>query len=286
MILMDFIKELLPMCKDVAIALAPMILLFGIFQIFFLKLKKRQVIRKVIGLLYTWVGLVLFLVGVNVGFAPAGEALGEALGAMPNNWLLVPIGMLLGAILVFAEPSVHVLNRQVEEVSGGQISRHVMLVSLAIAVSLAIGVSMLRVLTGISLWYFLVPGYALGLALMFFVPQMFTSIAFDSGAVATGPITVTFILPLATGAASFIEGSNPVFDAFGVVALVAMMPVIVVQLLALIYQYRAKRSEDALQYLDAPELVEDNSVLSYKPTSTGAPSNATLTGGDGVDSTK
>lgn len=258
MIIQEFSHDIIPMAKEVAIALAPMIVIFGVFQALFLKLKSRALLRMGTGLVFTWAGLVLFLVGVNVGFSPAGTELGRKLGALEHNWLLIPIGMVIGFTVVFAEPAVHVLNKQVEEVSGGQISGKVLLFSLSIAVSIAVGLAMVRVLTGISIWWFLIPGYAIGLFLMFRVSQLFTAIAFDSGGVSTGPMTATFMLPLAIGAAEFIPGADPFYDAFGAIAMVAMMPVIVIQLLALVYQHRAKHSEDALRYLDELEVEVDN----------------------------
>lgn len=284
MIIQEFLHEIVPMTVEVAIALAPMIVIFAAFQALFLKLHGRALLRMAIGMIYTWIGLVLFLVGVNVGFLPAGTELGRMLGALEHNWLLIPIGMVIGFTVVFAEPAVHVLNKQVEEVSGGQISGKVLLFSLGIAVSIAVGIAMVRVLTGISIWWFLVPGYAVGLFLMYRVPQMFTAIAFDSGGVSTGPMTATFMLPLAIGAAEYIPGANPFFDAFGSIAMVAMMPVIVIQLLALVYQYRAKHSEDVLQYLDEPEFEEDNSMELQADSEHIRDSASTLAGGERVDS--
>lgn len=233
---------LIDYAKEVAIALLPVTVVFFIFQIFFLKLPKVQVIRIIIGILYTFVGLTIFLTGVNVGFMPMGKIIGQEFALKSYSWLLVPVGMVMGALIVMAEPAVHVLTKQVEEVTGGTISRKVMMVALCIAISIAVGLAMIRVLTGISIFYFIVPVYALSLVLMFFVPPIFTGIAFDSGGVASGPMTATFLLPMAIGAVSAL-GGNVYTDAFGIVAFVAMTPLITIQLVGLVFKLKATRTE-------------------------------------------
>ena len=192
--------------------------------------------------MYTYIGLALFLTGVNVGFLPAGTYLGRQIAALPFNWLLAPAGMLMGWFIVQAEPAVHVLNRQVEEITSGAIPGGAMSASLSIGVAASIGLAMVRVLTGASIFLFLVPGYLLAVALSFFVPKIFTSIAFDSGGVASGPMTATFLLPFAMGACEAL-GGNVVTDAFGVVAMVAMTPLWTIQLLGLVYQWKLKRAK-------------------------------------------
>ena len=266
----DFIHEFLPSMKEVALALLPMAVVFAVFQAVALKMKRRQLLRMSLGMLFTLVGLTLFLVGVNVGFAPAGDKLGRVLASLDNDWILLPVGVVLGIVVVFAEPAVHVLNREVEQVSGGYIKSGVMLLTLSLGTAIAVGLAMLRVITGISLWYFLIPGYAVGLTLMFFAPPLFTGIAFDSGGVATGPMTATFVLPLAIGAATFIDGRNPLFDAFGTVALVAMMPIIGIQVLGLIYKAKTKRTQKALERL---EIVDTVLVNETSPAGEGEASN-------------
>ena len=226
------------------VALAPIAAFFFLFQAIALKLEKRALLRILIGLVYTYVGLVLFLMGVNVGFSPLGSELGALLANGWTRWLLIPLGMLMGWFIIKAEPAVHVLNKQVEEVSSGAISEKAMGVSLSIAIALSVGLAMLRVLTGIPILYFLIPGYAVALILSFFVPPMFTAIAFDSGGVASGPMTATFLLPLATGASAAL-GGNVLTDAFGLVALVAMMPLITIQIMGMIYVIRAKHLPEA-----------------------------------------
>lgn len=224
---------------EVLKSLLPIAAFFGVFQVIVLHLKRRKVLKIAVGLLYTYIGLALFLTGVNVGFLPAGTYLGRQIASLPFNWLLAPVGMLMGWFIVRAEPAVHVLNRQVEEITSGAIPGGAMSASLSIGVAASIGLAMARVLTGISIFAFLVPGYLLAVALSFFVPKIFTSIAFDSGGVASGPMTATFLLPFAMGACEAL-GGNIVTDAFGVVAMVAMTPLLTIQLLGLVYQWKLK----------------------------------------------
>lgn len=245
---------------EVGIALSPIILLFAFFQIKYLKLPGTQILRMAVGVLYTYVGLVIFLTGVNVGFLPAGTYLGEMIAKLPYNWILIPIGMIMGYFIVSAEPAVHVLNEQVEEVTGGSISKRAMMLSLSIGVAISIGISMLRVLTGVSLWYFIVPGYAIALALSFFVPKIFTAIAFDSGGVASGPMTATFLLPFAMGACSAI-GGNVLMDAFGLVAMVAMTPLITIQILGLVYALKTRRAEKAQTEAEAALEADTDEII-------------------------
>lgn len=234
-----FSRELPAYMKEIAVSLLPIVLFFGVFQICSLKLSRRSLLRIAVGLGYTYIGLVLFLTGANVGFMPAGNYIGQAIAGLPWRWILVPIGALIGYFIVRAEPAVYVLNRQVEEITDGAISARAMGLSLSIGVSVSIGLAMIRVLTGIPILYFLIPGYAIALGLSFFVPKIFTAIAFDSGGVASGPMTATFLLPLAQGACLSI-GGNLVTDAFGVVAMVAMTPLITIQVLGLVYQLKQR----------------------------------------------
>ena len=223
--------------KEIAVSLFPIVAFFGIFQIVSLKLNKTVLIKICIGLFYTYIGLVLFLTGANVGFIPAGNYLGMVLGNLPYNWILVPLGMVIGYFIVKAEPAVYVLMKQVEELTDGAIFGKSIQIGLSVGVAVSVGISMLRVLTGISIFYFLVPGYAIALILSLFVPKIFTAIAFDSGGVASGPMTATFLLPLAQGACEAV-GGNIVTDAFGVVAMVAMTPLITLQVLGLVYRVK------------------------------------------------
>ena len=245
------------MLLEVAVALAPIAVFFLLFQAFSLRLHKWPLLKILVGIGYTYLGLVLFLTGVNVGFSPLGSVLGAAMGAGWQRWLLIPLAMVMGWFIIDAEPAVHILNQQVEELSAGAISAKAMGLSLSIAVATANGLAMVRVLTGISILWFLVPGYAVALAMMFVVPRTFTAIAFDSGGVASGPLTATFMLPFAMGASEAL-GGNVMTDAFGLVALVAMMPLITVQAMGGIYVLKSKRGAEKVSALpyDEREIIE------------------------------
>ena len=239
--------------EEIAISLLPIVAFFAVFQIISLKMKGRALLKVVIGILYTYVGLVLFLTGVNVGFMPAGNYLGETIAGLSYRWVLIPIGMVIGYFIVKAEPAVYVLKEQVEEITSGAISGEAMGLSLSLGVAASIGLAMIRVLTGISIFWFILPGYFIALCLSFFLPKIFTAIAFDSGGVASGPMTATFLLPFAMGACQAV-GGNIVQDAFGVVAMVAMTPLITIQVMGAIYKYRSEHTEDSglveASYLD------------------------------------
>lgn len=243
--------ELLPEeIKEVSMALLPLVIMFASFQFFLLKMPPVQFRRVLKGLAYSFIGLVIFLTGVNGGFMPAGQTLGLVLGeracADGGIWigLLTVTGVLFGAVVVCAEPAVWVLTEQVEQVSGGTIRRKAMLFALSAGVAISIGLSMLRIMYGFSLWYVLVPGYALALVLSLFCPPMFVGIAFDSGGVASGPMTSTFILSFTLGAAAGSAGGmsgGSAADAFGVIALVAMTPLIAIQMLGLVFKIKTKK---------------------------------------------
>lgn len=249
--------RVLPMyMKEMVLALAPIVIFFLVFQVISLKLHRVPFIRILIGLGYTYAGLVLFLMGVNVGFSPLGTVLGQEIVFGWTKVLLVPLSMLMGWFIIRAEPAVHTLNRQVEEVSAGAISEKSMGLSLSVAIAAANGLAMVRVITGWNILWFLVPGYIIALTLSFFVPPMFTAIAFDSGGVASGPMTASFMLPFAMGACQAL-GGNVLTDAFGLVALVAMTPLITVQIMGVIYVVKSKRQPQT-----APELyLDDNEII-------------------------
>ena len=233
---------------NVVMALLPIVVFFLIFQFAALHLRKLPFIRILIGLVITLVGLVLFLTGANVGFQALGVELGAAIAGMGVwRFLLIPIAILMGWYIIQAEPAVHVLNKQVEELSAGAISESAMHYALAIAVASANGLAMLRVLTGVSIMWIIVPGYLIALALTLVVPPTFTAIAFDSGGVASGPLTATFMLPFAMGACKAL-GGNIMLDAFGLVAMVAMMPLITVQIMGLIYVIKTKHAAEVPEY--------------------------------------
>ena len=233
--------------KEMAISLFPIVAFFGAFQLISRDINKRMLIKIGIGLVYTYAGLVLFLTGVNVGFMPAGNYLGQTIAGLSYSWIIVPIGMIIGYFIVLAEPAVFVLTRQVEEMTSGAISARAMGLSLSIGVAVSVGLAMVRVLTGISILWFLVPGYAIALILTIFVPKIFTAIAFDSGGVASGPMTATFLLPFAMGACEAL-GGNIITDAFGIVAMVAMTPLITIQVMGVVFKLKESSLHKAAGY--------------------------------------
>ena len=235
-----FLEELPHYMWEITVALGPIVLFYLLFRLITGGAGTGGLGKTMMGVLYTYVGLVLFLTGVNVGFMPLGHHLGRALAESEWRWMIVPLGMLIGYFIVSAEPAVHVLRKQVEEVTAGTIRGKVLGGALAIGVAVSVGIAMIRVLTGVSILWIVLPGYAIALILSFFVPDIFTSIAFDSGGVASGPMTATFLLPFAMGAAEAVGGGAG--DAFGVIALVAMTPLITIQILGLIYKVRSKQS--------------------------------------------
>ena len=253
---------------NVSMALLPIVAFFLIFQVTALHLRRIPFTRILVGLVITLAGLVLFLTGANVGFQALGVELGAQIASLGAwRFLLIPIAMLMGWYIINAEPAVHVLNKQVEELSAGAISESAMHYALAIAVASANGLAMLRVLTGVSIMWIIIPGYLIALALTLVVPPTFTAIAFDSGGVASGPLTATFMLPFAMGACQAL-GGNIMLDAFGLVAMVAMMPLITVQIMGLIYVIKTRKAAEAPVYPyaddDVIELWED------EPHSTGS----------------
>ncbi len=246
--------------EEMAISLLPIVLFYGIFQIIVRDNNKKGIIKVVVGLVYTYVGLVLFMTGVNVGFMPAGNYLGHTLASMPYSWVLVPIGMIIGYFIVLAEPAVFVLTKQVEEITSGSISSKSMRLCLSIGMAISVGLAMIRVITGISILWFLVPGYAIALIVTFFVPKIFTAIAFDSGGVASGPMTATFLLPLAMGACEAL-GGNIITDAFGIVAMVAMTPLITIQVMGLISQIRDHKAVTSSVPAPTPATYGDMEII-------------------------
>lgn len=251
--------------KEMMISLLPILLFFVIFQMISLRLKRKMLVKIGIGIIFTYIGLFLFLTGVNVGFMPAGNYLGQIIAGLPYRWIIIPIGMVIGYFIVKAEPAVYVLMEQVEELTSGAISGRAMGYSLSIGVAVSLGFAMVRVLTGISILWFLIPGYAAAIILSFFVPKIFTAIAFDSGGVASGPMTATFLLPFSVGACEAV-GGNIVTDSFGVVAMVAMTPLITIQILGFIYRIQEKkaagvRSPEEVVLVMPLESFNDNDII-------------------------
>lgn len=243
---------------EVAVSLLPIAVVFVLFQLITRRYHRRHIKRIIVGVVYTYVGLILFLCGANVGFAPVGASLGEALASLNYNWVLVPIGMLIGYYIVKAEPAIQVLNHQVENVTDGAISVKAMNRSMSVGVAISIGLAMLRVLLGIPIQWIVVPGYVIALILSLFVPRIFVGIAFDSGGVASGPMTSTFLLPLSIGVCRAI-GGDLMTNAFGVVALVALTPLIAIQIMGLVYRLKTDKLQKRV--LVHPGLTADSDTI-------------------------
>ena len=254
-----FVSSLPQYAEEVFISILPIAAVFLIFQLASRRYQRKQRIHILLGFVYTFIGLVLFLTGVGVGFAPVGSLLGGDIASGGFKWLLIPIGMLIGYYIVKAEPAIQVLNHQVETVTNGSISAKAMNLCLSIGVSVSVGLAMLRSVTGIGIYWIIIPGYVIALTLSRIVPKMFVGIAFDSGGVASGPMTSTFLLPLCIGVSEAL-GGNIMSDAFGAVALVAMTPLIAIQIMGLVFQYKQKKSEtpaDAGLPLDEADVILD-----------------------------
>ena len=256
-----FLHTLGHTAKEVVIALGLIVVFFLICQFVFLRLPVRRLLKIGVGVVFTYIGLVIFLTGVNVGFMPIGYKLGHSL-AQVNEWILVLFGLIVGVLVVLAEPAIHVLNGQVEEVTGGLVTKKSMMLGLCIGVGASIALSVIRIIFDFSLVYYIIPGYFISLALSLFVPPVYTAIAFDSGGVASGPMTSGFILPFATGICVALQGEAAVLrDAFGVVALVAMTPLITIQLLGFrsIIDRRMKERRAMKRILDA----DDQQIINF-----------------------
>ena len=256
-----FLHTALHTCKEVALALGLIVVFFLGCQFLYLKLPTKRIFKIGLGVGFTYIGLVMFLTGVNVGFMPIGYKLGYELAKL-NPGVLVLVGLTMGVLVVLAEPAIHVLNSQVEEVTGGYVSKKSMMLGLCIGVGASIALSMIRIIFDFSIVYYVIPGYFLSLALSLFVPPVYTAIAFDSGGVASGPMTSGFILPFATGVCVFLQGEGAVLrDAFGVVAVVAMTPLITIQLLG----FRAIVSERIAEKRAMKRILEadDQQIINF-----------------------
>ena len=238
--LIRYAKDFAHYAEEVAVALLPIIVFTVLFQLVSRAFTKKQLIIVSVGVLYTFIGLAIFLTGANVGFMPTGNTIGRSLAGINGGFWLIPIGMLLGYFIVKAEPAVYVLNHQVEEMSAGAVSGKTTGFGLSVGVSAAIGLSALRIVTGIPIMYILIPGYIIAFVLTFFVPKIFVGIAFDSGGVASGTMMSAFVLPLCIGACYALRG-DVMTDAFGCVAFVAMAPIIAIQFCGLVYSIKSKR---------------------------------------------
>ncbi|MBW6463377.1 MAG: DUF1538 domain-containing protein [Firmicutes bacterium] len=250
---------------EVLTAIIPILILF-LFFIFYFKMPKRMLINLLTGIAFAFAGLALFLQGVKIGFMPVGNEMGSILGGLPSRWVLIPIGFLLGFVATLAEPAVRILTRQVEKSSSGYIRSTLMMYTLCTAVGLFIALGMTRIVYGIPFYYIIIPGYLLAVILMFFSKPSFTAIAFDSGGVATGPMTVTFIMAMAVGAADAIDGRDSVTDGFGLIALVALAPIIMVMLLGFLYPNdNSENDEDKTDEIIAAEDNSNEELNSSEP---------------------
>jgi len=235
-----YLEEFSVIIKEGALPLIPLFVIFIAFDLLKFKLNRNRRNRILKGLVYTYIGLVLFLVGVNAGFMDVGRIMGYGLASMEHNWLVPVVGFFMGMMVVLAEPAVHVLTKQIEDVTAGHIPRKLILFALSTGIAFAVCMSLLRIMIpGLKLWHFLLPGFALGVYLSHKVPPIFVGIAFDAGGVASGPMTATFVLAFAQGAANAIPTANVLVDGFGVIAMVAMMPLVALQLLGLIFKIKA-----------------------------------------------
>lgn len=257
----DITSEILSVSLEVLLALGLIVLFFLIIQFIYIKLPKIRLIQIGIGILYTFVGLVIFLTAVNIGFMPIGFKMGTELA---NNSKIVVciLCFILGMVTVLAEPAVHVLTKQVEEISTGSISKKSLLIALSMGVGISIFLSMIRIIFDFSILYYIIPGYILSLGLAFFVPKIYTAIAFDSGGVASGPLTSSFILPFAIGACLVLQGEQKIMqDAFGIVAMVAMTPLITIQILGFrsVLSKHVKERSRMRKIIDA----DDEQIISF-----------------------
>lgn len=243
-VLEPFLHEIPTISQEIFIALVPIVLTFLAYNFFSLKLHKRPLARVLKGIIYVFVGLVIFLVGVNAGFMNVGSLIGYNLASMDASIYLLLIAFVLGLVTILAEPAVYVLTQQIEQVTNGYVKRKAVLVALSLGVGLAVLLSVIRIMVpGLELWHYLLPGYIIAIGLMYIVPKMFIGMAFDAGGVASGPMTATFILAFVQGAAQSIEGADVIRDGFGMIAMVAMMPIITLQILGLIFKLKSKRED-------------------------------------------
>ena len=241
-VLAPFFYKLPIIAGEITLALLPIVLILIIFNKISFKLSKIVFRKMLIGILFTFTGLVTFLVGVNAGFMDAGSIVGFELAKLENKTFIILVALLLGLLVILAEPAVYVLTKQVEDVTSGYVSRKAILISLSIGVGAAVALSIVRIIIPeVQLWHYLLPGYIISIALMYIVPKLFVGMAFDAGGVASGPMTATFILAFAQGAAESIHSADVLVDGFGIIAMVAMTPIIALQIMGLIFKLKSKR---------------------------------------------
>lgn len=241
-VFLPFLQKLPVIAGEIILALLPILLIYIIFNRISFKLNRRVFHRNLMGVFLTFVGLVLFLLGVNAGFMDAGAIVGYTLAALDQKAYIIIVALVLGLVVILAEPAVYVLTRQVEDVTSGYVSRRAVLISLSLGVGAAVSLSIVRILIPeVELWHYLLPGYVISILLMYVVPKLFVGIAFDAGGVASGPMTATFILAFAQGAAESIDGADVLVDGFGIIALVAMTPIIALQIMGFIFKLKSAK---------------------------------------------
>lgn len=238
------IIEFLDVAKSCFIAILPLLITFILFQIFSIKMPKQKFKAILVGILFAYIGVVFLIFGLEMGYVEIGRQIGIEMSKSSYRWVIVPIGFILGFVITRVEPSVQVLIRDIEKETGGAIRKNVLLYTLSIGVALSLAIALLKILLGISLWYIVVPGYIICVALAFLSSERFTSIAFDAGGVTTGVMTTTFLLAMALGLAEGTPGANPATDGFGLIAIVAMTPIILVMLLGRIYGRKKGAKKD------------------------------------------
>ena len=221
-------------------AVIPLLAILAIFQALFLKLPTSYIINLLKGILISTGGLILFLLGVQLGFLPYGQAIGEALGEFTHKWLAIPFGFLLGFITTWSEPAVRILCNQVEEASAGSIRKRTVLYAICIGVAFFVALGVARIVYGIPILYILIPGYALAILMLWFTQKDFIGVAFDAGGVATGPMANTFLLGLGLGLASAVGSQSMIIYCLGLVALIALAPIISVMMLGIIMRIRIR----------------------------------------------
>lgn len=238
------LDEIADTAWSVAIAVVPLVALFLIFQLSFLRLPRREVADILIGTAIAAVGLFLFLLGIAIGFLPFGRAIGTAFAALDRTWLFVVAGMLLGFLTALGEPSVRILTDQVEAASQGSIRKSIILYAICIGVAVWVGLGILRISYGLPLLYLVVPGYVLVIILLWLSDRDFVGIAVDAGGVATGPLANSFLLALALGASAAMEGQESLVQGFGLVALIALAPIISVMAVGALVRFKSRGKEE------------------------------------------
>lgn len=249
--LLRFLKEIAPfeglsqVILQVTLPVAMLIVFFLVFQVFVLKGPLQRVLTLLRGVAFAYAGLILYLQGINIAFLPMGMEIGGLFAGFQHTWILIPTGFVLGFLITYAEPQVRVLSQQIEDASAGYIRASIILHTLCFGVAAFNAVAMARTVYGIPLLQIIVPGYVIALVLLFITNKEFVSIAFDSGSIATGPLTVAFIMSLTVGAATVMEGRDPLVDGFGLIGIITLAPIISIQLLSLIYRMRRTEGGNA-----------------------------------------